>query len=535
MRQDGPRKARFTTSSGREVKRVYGPADVADIDVATEIGEPGHAPYTRGSTENGYRDGFWGWEFYAGFGSGADANARYRYLIEQGATGGVSIALDLPTQLGLDADHPLARREVGRVGVCINTLEDADAIFSGIDLATVGTIFSTANAIAPVMLAWISLVAERRGVDLSAFQLTLQNDPLKEYAARGTQILPVRPAVELACDVIAHCAEQGLPWYPVSVSGSHMKQAGASCAEEAAFTLANALAYVETLRARGIPVERFVDRMELHFSTDMDFFEEVAKYRVVRRVWSELLEERYGVTGVAPRIHAVASGLPLTAQQPLNNVVRITMEVLAHVFGGVVQARTACYDEALAIPTEEAVKLSLRTNQIIAHETGVADTVDPLGGSYFVERLTRDMHDEVRSILSTVDDLGGAIPAIESGYVAGRLAEGAYRQQRETESGERVVVGVNRYVEPEDDAVPVFKVEPAWADAQRERLAAFRERRDGAAVERALEDVRRAAETGASSVVPVREAVRVGATIGEICDAWREVHGEWQATTARSA
>lgn len=535
MQHDAPRKTRFTTTSGREVRRVYGPDDVAGIDYRKEIGDPGSAPFTRGSTENGYRDGFWGWEFYAGFGSGADANARYRYLIEQGATGGVSMALDLPTQLGLDADHPLARREVGRVGVCINTLEDAESIFSGIDLATVGTIFSTANSIAPVMLAWISLIAEEKGVDLSAFQLTLQNDPLKEYAARGTQFLPVEPAVELACDVIAHCAEQRLPWYPVSVSGSHMKQAGASCAEEAAFTLANAIAYVETLRRRGIAVESFVDHIELHFSTDMDFFEEVAKYRVVRRVWSELLAERYGLTGVAPRIHAVASGLPLTAQQPLNNVVRITMEVLAHVFGGVVQARTACYDEALAIPTEEAVKLSLRTNQVIAHETGVADTVDPLGGSYFVERLTSDMYEEVREILSTVEGLGGAIPAIESGYVAGRLAEGAYRQQRETESGERIVVGVNRYVEPDDAPVPVFKVEPGWADEQRERLAAFRERRDGARLEQALGELRRATERRESSVVPVREAVRAGATIGEICDVWREVHGEWQATSARSA
>jgi methylmalonyl-CoA mutase N-terminal domain/subunit len=529
----GLRKARFATSSGRTVNASYGPADLHDLDYDSQLGAPGQPPYTRGPSSEGYRAGFWGFEFYAGFGSAAEANERYRFLLEQGGTGGVSIALDLPTQLGLDADHPLARREIGRVGVCINTLEDASRIFSELDFAQIGSIFSTANAIAPVVLAWILELTE--DVDRHAFVVTLQNDPLKEYAARGTQFLPVEPAVELACDVVQYCVEAGLEWYPISVSGSHMKQAGATCAEEAAFTLANAMTYVDSLKRRGMDIAQVARQMELHFSTDMDFFEEVAKYRVVRRVWTELLEERYGVTGVRPRVHAVASGLPLTAQQPLNNIVRISMEVLAHVLGGVDQARTACYDEALAIPTEDAVKLSIRANQIVAHETGVADVVDPLGGSYYLERLTLDMYDEIREILETIETMGGAIAAIESGYIAGRLAEGAYRQQRELEDGERVVVGVNDWAEGEETPIPVFRSAPEWADRQLEELAAFKARRNQAGLERALEAVRGAAGGGANSVPVVRDAVRAGATIGEICAVWRESFGEWQPYARRLA
>lgn len=528
---DTHRKDRFATSSGRTVGPSYGPSDLSDLIYESKLGDPGDPPYTRGPSSEGYRTGFWGWEFYAGFGSSAEANERYRFLLEQGGTGGVSIALDLPTQLGLDADHPLARREIGRVGVCINTLQDASRIFAGLDFEHIGSIFSTANSIGPVVLAWILELTEH--VDRNAFVVTLQNDPLKEYSARGTQFLPVEPAVELACDVVQHCLELGLGWYPISVSGSHMKQAGATCAQEAAFTLANALTYVDALRRRGVEVARLAPRIELHFSTDMDFFEEVAKYRVVRRVWTELLAERYGVTGVPPRIHAVASGLPLTAQQPLNNIVRITTEILAHVFGGVDQARTACYDEALAIPTEDAVKVSIRANQIIAHETGVGDVVDPLGGSYYLERLTLDMYDEIREILDVIDGMGGAIPAIESGYIAAQLAEGAYRQQRELEEDERVVVGVNRWRDEEDPPIPVFRSAPEWAERQLAELEAFKARRDATAAERSLEAVRSAALGRENSVPVLREAVRAGVTIGEICAVWREVFGEWHPHAGR--
>jgi methylmalonyl-CoA mutase N-terminal domain/subunit len=332
--------------------------------------------------------------------------------------------------------------------------------------------------------------------------------------------------------VIQYCVEAELPWYPISLSGAHMKQAGGSCAEEAAFTLANGLAYLDNLCARGVAAERVARRMELHFSTDMDFFEEVAKYRVVRRVWTELLAERYGVHAVPPRLHGVASGVPLTAQQPLNNIVRITMEVLAQVFGGVAQTRTACYDEALAIPTEEAVKLSIRTNQIIAHETGVADTVDPLGGSYYLERLSADMYEEVREMLRTIEELGGAVAAVESGYFASRLAAGAYRQQQELESGDRMIVGVNCYVEEgENTSIEVFKVHPGAAERQRERLAEAKRARSQDAVDTALQAVRSASRAGVSSIPSVIDAVRAGATVGEICNVWREVFGEWRATT----
>src|SRR5579862_6838469 len=353
------RRDEFRSSSGHEIKTLYTPADLERQSYLDHLGFPGQPPYTRGETASGYRGKLWNWEFYAGFGSAEDANRRYRYLLEQGGTGGVSIALDLPPQIGIDSDHPLAQLEIGRVGVTLNTLQDVLDLFEGIELRAAGKIFTTANCIAPIAFAWFWCLAEARGEDPRDVVVTIQNDPLKEYVARGTQFLPVAPAVELACDVIEFAADAGLPWYPISVSGAHMKQAGGTCAQEVAFTLANALAYADRLQKRRVDVASFAPRMELHFSTDMDFFEEIAKYRVVRRLWSELLRERYGVEGVAPRVHGVASGAPLTAQQPLNNVVRIALEVLAQVFGGVAQTRTACYDEALAIPTEEAVKLAI--------------------------------------------------------------------------------------------------------------------------------------------------------------------------------
>jgi methylmalonyl-CoA mutase N-terminal domain/subunit len=526
------RRASFRTSSGREVKTVYTADDVEDEDLGATLGLPGDSPYTRGSTATGYRGKLWDWEFYAGFGRAEDANARYRYLLEQGGTGGVSIALDLPTQVGLDPDHPLAVRDVGRVGVSICTVQDIVHAFDGLSLTSVGKAFTTANCIGPIACAWFLCLAEAKGERPDALTVTIQNDPLKDYVARGTQFLPVPAAVELACDVVEYCVNKRLPWLPISVSGAHMKQAGATCAEEAAFTIANGFAYLDNLQRRGVPIQDVAGRMELHFSTDMDFFEEVAKYRVIRRVWTELLDERYGVRNVPPRLHGVASGAPLCAQQPLNNLVRITMEVLAHVFGGVAQTRTACYDEALAIPTEEAVKLSIRTNQILAYETGVADTVDPLGGSYYVEALTAEMHDEVRQLLATIDDLGGAIAAVESGYFSARLAANALRHQKQVERGERIIVGMNDFIEEGTPPIEVFRVDENAAERQRAKLAAFKETRSVNAVVAALGEVRSAAREGRNSVESVIQAVRAGATVGEICDVWREVHGEWNAKAA---
>jgi methylmalonyl-CoA mutase, N-terminal domain len=528
------RKDRFTTSSGREVSPVYSPADIPeDFSYEDALGFPGEFPYTRGESANGYRGELWGFEFYAGFGSAEDANRRYRYLLEQGSTGGVSIALDLPTQIGLDSDHPLAALEIGRVGVAINTLQDVIDLFEGIDLSKAGKIFTTGNCIGPIAMAWFYCLAEARGEDPASVVVTIQNDPLKEYVARGTQFLPVEASATLACDAVEWCVGQGLPWYPISVSGSHMKQAGGTCVQEAAFTLANATAYADRLLARGLAVEAFAPRMELHFCTDMDFFEEVAKYRVIRRVWAEILKRRYGVEGIAPRLHAATSGLPLTAQQPKNNIVRITLQALAQVMGGVAQTRTASFDEALAIPSEDAVKLAIRTNQVIAQETGIPDTVDPLGGSYYIESLTIQMHSEVWEILDTVDRMGGAVKAVESGYFAQKLADGAYRQQVEMEAHRRVIVGVNDYVESGTEAIKLFKLNPDAARRQRERLAASKASRDLRRWEQAMARLRADISNHVNCMPSVIEAVRARATVGEIASEWRGAYGEYQSQARR--
>jgi methylmalonyl-CoA mutase, N-terminal domain len=530
------RKDLFTTSSGREIDVVYTPADVPpDFSYLDDLGLPGEFPYTRGESATGYRGELWGFEFYAGFGSATDANRRYRYLLEQGSTGGVSIALDLPTQIGLDSDDPLAEREVGRVGVAIDSIQDVMDVFDGIDLSRAGKVFTTGNCIGPIAMAWFYSLAEARGESPDSVVVTIQNDPLKEYVARGTQFLPVAAAADLACDVVEWSVRQGLPWYPISVSGSHMKQAGGTCAQEAAFTLANATGYADRLHARGLDAAAFAPVMELHFCTDMDFFEEIAKYRVIRRVWAEILKRRYHVEGVAPRLHAATSGLPLTAQQPKNNIIRITLQALAQILGGVAQTRTASFDEALAIPSEDAVKLAIRTNQVIAHETGIPDTVDPLGGSYYLERLTRDMHEEVWAILNKVDDMGGAIRAVESGYFAQELADGAYRQQVELEEHRRVIVGVNEFVEEGHEALKLFKLDPDAARRQRERVVAAREARDRQHWMRAMEGLRSAISQGENSMPAVLDAVRAGATVGEIASEWRAAYGEYESHARRLA
>jgi len=528
------RRGSFRTSSGREVEPVYTPANLEeDFSYLNELGFPGEFPYTRGESAAGYREKLWGWEFYAGFGSAEDANRRYRYLLEQGSTGGVSIALDLPTQIGLDSDHPLAAREIGRVGVALNTLDDVLRLFEGIELKQAGKIFTTGNCIGPIAFAWFYCLAEARGEDPRDVVVTIQNDPLKEYVARGTQFLPVAASVKVAADVVEYCAELDLPWYPISVSGSHMKQAGGTCAEEAGFTLANAIAYSDELNARA--VASFAPLIELHFCTDMDFFEEIAKYRVIRRVWGEVLRDRYGITGVPPRLHAATSGLPLTAQQPKNNIVRITLQALAQVLGGVAQTRTASYDEALAIPAEDAVKLSIRTNQILAYETGIADSVDPLGGSYYVESLTRSMHEEVWGILAKVEEMGGAIRAVESGYFHERLAEGAYQQERQLENREKIIVGVNEAVEDGGERLKLFKPDADAGRRQLERLSAFKASRDDGPWRAALDALRGDLATGRNTVPAVTGAVRAGATIQEICDCYRAVYGEYQPELERIA
>lgn len=488
---------------------------------------PGVFPFTRGFDKQGYRDGYWGWEMYAGFGGAEDANERYRFLLENGATGGVSIALDLPTQLGLDSDHERSAGEVGRVGVALDTIDDVLRLFDGVDLETAGHVFTTANCIGPIAWAWMYVLCERRDLDPGSFRIQIQNDPIKEYVARGTYFLPIEAALRLATDTVVYSAGETPGWMPISVSGSHMKQAGASPALEAAFTIANAITYMEDVEAKGLMLADFNPILELHFCTDMSFFEEVAKYRAVRRAWSELARDRFGVPEerLRFRLHAATSGLPLTAQQPMNNIARITLQVLAQALGGIEAGRTASWDEALAIPTEGAAMLSLRINQIVAHESGIADTTDPLGGSHYVEHLTSQIHDVIMEEVGKVDEMGGALGAVHSDYYASALSEGAYREQRELDRGDRTVVGVNAYAQTEEVDYPRFRVDEDGEARQVARLRATRERRDPERLRVALEELESVCRGDANVLPAVVDAVRAHASVGEICDVWRKVFG----------
>ena len=531
-------KPRFETSSGIEIKPVYTPADLAELgwEFDRDLGFPGESPWTRGFSAGGYRSHLWEIEMYAGFGSAEDANRRYRFLLENGSTGGVSIALDLPTQIGLDSDHAMARDEVGQIGVALTSLEDIETMFDGIPLDKAGHVFTTANCIAPVAVAWFLALVEKRGANTADFTLQIQNDPIKEYIARGTQFLPIEASVRLCTDVVQHVAANVRNWLPISISGSHMKQAGATTVQEAAFTICNGIAYVEDCLAKGMRIDDFGDQIELHFVTEMDFFEEVAKYRAVRKVWTRLVRERFGgmtERGQRFRLHATTSGRPLTAQQPLNNIARITMQALAQVFGGCEQTRTASFDEALGIPTELAARTSIRVNQILGYETGVPYTVDPLGGSYFVESLTREFEDRIWATIHEVDALGGAIAATKQGWFQAQIADGAYREQRNVESGDQVVVGVNAFKVDEPVPEQVFRVNPGAAERQAAKLTSLRERRDNVAVTSALGKVEAACWSGENVMPSTIEAVKAMATVGEIAAVWRRVFGEYESVETR--
>jgi methylmalonyl-CoA mutase N-terminal domain/subunit len=487
-------------------------------------------------SEEGYRKEPWKLEMYAGFGTADDANERFRFLIQNGSTGGVSIALDLPTQIGLDPDEPFARMESGQAGVAISSLADVERMFSGIPLQDVGHIFTTANCISPLAAAWFFALAKRHGVPTTDFTVQIQNDPIKEYIARGTQFLPIEAALRLNGDMFEYTCAHAPTWLPISVSGSHMKQAGGSCVEEAAFTICNGISYVESYLARGMSVDEFGPKMELHFCTEMDLFEEVAKYRAVRTVWTELVRTRFGGTTEDAqqfRLHAATSGRPLTAQQPLNNIARITLQVLAQVLGGVEQTRTASFDEALGIPTELAARTSLRVNQIVANETGVPLTVDPLGGSYYVESLTQEFCRRIREEISRVDEMGGAVAATRAGYFQDRLADGAYRDQVAVERGEKVIVGVNRYQVDEEVAFPVFELDESAVDRQIARVDELRRTRDHAAVESALAELRAVCLSTDNMMPAVIKCVEAYATTGEIGRVWRDVFGDYEREIVR--
>lgn len=531
-------KPRFCTSGGAPVEPLYTPEGLQaqGWDHGRDIGYPGEAPYTRGFIPGGYRPQLWKMEMYAGFGSAEEANQRYRYLMSQGSTGGISIALDLPTQIGYDSDHPMARDEVGQIGVALTSLDDVERVFEGIPLERVGHIFSTANAIGPIVCAWLLALYEKRGNKTGDCIVQLQNDPIKEYVARGTQFLPIEAAVKLTTDMIQHCRTAAPEWLPISVSGSHMKQAGATVVQEAAFTICNGIAYVESCLERGMKIDDFGHVLELHFCTEMAFFEEVAKYRAVRKVWARLVRERFGGTTQRAqhfRLHAATSGRPLTAQQPLNNISRITLQALAQILGGCEQTRTASFDEALGIPTQEAARTSIRVNQIIGYESGVPDTVDPLGGSYFIEHLTLSFEREIDAIIREVDAMGGALAAVRNGYYQRALSRGAYRESCAIESGEQVVVGVNRFQSDESQPVPTFKLDPGAAERQIAKLQAVRTRRDAAAVRSGLEELRRACRAGDNVMPAIVACVKEYATIGEIADVWREVYGSYVPEAVR--
>ncbi len=523
----------WTTRSGIELDPWYDAERAAAHGAGEPREAPGTPPFTRGIDPGGYREQSWVIGQYAGFGDAEDANRRLRMLLAEGQTG-FSIALDLPTQMGLDSDHPLAAGEVGKVGVAIDSLADIEALFDGIALEEVRQIRTTANAIGPIWLALIVALARRRGVDPNAVRILIQNDILKEYVARGTYIYPAAPAVELVADTIEYCAEHLPNWTPLAMSGYHIREAGATAPQELAFTFANGLAYCQAAQRRGVPVESFLPSLFTFLSSGTDLLEEVAKFRAARRVWSELVVSRLGTEDPpsrALRIFGFSAGSSLTAQQPLNNVVRVTIAALSAVLGGIQTLHTASFDEALATPTEDAARLAVRTQQILRDEVGVRGVVDPLGGSYAIESLTSEIERRVWAVLEEIDARDGAIGCVTSGWFADQLAEGAYLDQLDVESGARSVIGVN--VQRDDDErvdTEVFAVDPAAEQRQVERLRRVRDDRSDDAVAATLAAVEAAARGGRNVIPSVIEAVEAYATVGEISDALRSVHGTFSAS-----
>jgi len=519
-RRDG-----FETSSGIEVRRVYGPDDV-EGRLDDRLGQPGKPPFTRGIQPTMYRGRFWTMRQYSGFGTAIETNRRFHYLLDQGQTG-LSVAFDLPTQMGYDSDHAMASGEVGKVGVAISSLDDMHELLAGVPLATVSTSM-TINATAPILLAMYTAVARSQGVDRTKLSGTIQNDLLKEYIARGTYIFPPTPSLRLTCDVFAWCADEVPRWNTISISGYHMREAGATAVQELAFTLADAIAYCDAAIARGLRFEQFAGRLSFFFNSHSNLLEEVAKFRAARRMWHAIAKERYGATDdklCRLRFHTQTAGSTLTAQQPEVNVVRTAMQALSAVLGGTQSLHTNSMDEALGLPTESAALLALRTQQVLAHETGVADTIDPLAGSYYVESLTDAVEAGAREYLGKIEELGGAVRAIELGYQQREIHESAYRWQRRVDAGEEVVVGVNRFVNENELRPEVLRVDTRLERERVERLARLRSDRDETAVQGALEELEQAARGETNLMPPILTAVEARATLGEISDRLRDVFG----------
>ncbi len=516
------------TESGIEVKPVY----TAD-DAPRELELPGEYPFTRGPYRDMYRGRPWTIRQYAGFASAEESNARYRYLLERGQTG-LSIAFDLPTQLGYDSDDPRARGEVGRTGVAIDSLADMRLLLDGIPLGRVSTSM-TINAPAALLLLLYELVAEEQGVPAAELRGTVQNDILKEYIARGNYIFPPRPSMRLTTDLFAYCAQRLPRWNTISISGYHIREAGSTAVQELAFTLANGIAYCEAAIEAGLSPDQFGARLSFFFNAHNHFFQEVAKFRAARRLWARIMRERFGATNpraLALRFHAQTGGSTLTAQQPENNIVRVAVQALAAVAGGAQSLHTNAYDEALALPTEHAARIALRTQQILAAEAGTTDTADPLGGSYFIEALTDELEARAWALIERVEEAGGAVAAIESGLVQEEIERAAFEFQRQVESGERMIVGVNAFTEEEAERIELLRIDPAAEQRQLERTARVRAERDARAAAAALRAVRETARGDANLLPPLREALRACCTIGEICETLREEWGTYDAQRA---
>ncbi len=527
VQRNPEREPKFESTSGHTFEPLYTPEDVAEIDYDEKIGYPGEYPFTRGVQPTMYRGRLWTMRQYAGFASAEESNKRYRFLLEQGQTG-LSVAFDLPTQIGYDSDDPMAEGEVGQVGVPIDSLRDMEILFDQIPLDKVSTSM-TINATAPILLAFYLALGRRQGCDLNKLDGTVQNDILKEYIARGTYIFPPKASMRLVTDTFKFCSENAKSWNTINISGYHMREAGCTAAQEIGFTLSNGIAYVQAALDAGLDIDEFAGRIGFFFVSQSNLLEEVAKFRAARRLWAKIARERFKAKNPRSwmlRFHTQTAGVSLTAQQPINNIMRTTLQALAAVLGGTQSLHTNSWDEALSLPSEEAVQVALRTQQVIAYESGTADVVDPLAGSYYIEKLTDTLEEQAQAYIDKIDGMGGSIEAIEEGYIQREIQEAAYKFQREVEEQKRIIVGVNRFTASEGGIGKLFRVDRSWEEKQRERLRQVKAERDGVAVATALRNLEAVAKGDGNTTAAFLECVDNYCTIGEICGSLREIFGE---------
>lgn len=531
--QQGPvRKERFETLSGMPIKPLYTPEDLDDFDPEEDLGNPGEFPFTRGPYASMYRGRLWTMRQFAGFGTAEETNKRYHYLLEQGQTG-LSVAFDMPTLMGLDSDHPHAEGEVGREGVAVSHLGDMKTLFDGIDLGEISTSM-TINSPAAILLGYYYAIGEEQGVPGTELRGTTQNDILKEYQAQKEFIFPPDPSMKLVTDTVEFCTEHMPKWHPISISGYHIREAGSTAAQELAFTLANGFEYVDWAIERGMDVDDFAPRLSFFFNAHLDFFEEIAKYRAARRIWARHMKHEYGAEdprSMRLRFHTQTAGVSLTEQQPLNNIIRTAYEAMAAVLGGTQSLHTNSYDEALALPTEKAVKIALRTQQIIAHETGVTNTIDPLAGSYFVEDLTNQMEEKAEEYFDEIEERGGVIECIKEGYFQNEIARSSYEYQQKVDSGEQVLVGVNEFVEEEEEDMDILKIDPETEEKQRKAVKEWKKNRSDQKVKEAKKALEKTAKEGGNMMYPIIKAARAGVTLGETIEVMKQEYGTWTETT----